>query len=264
MRAFMKRYGNGGVLMVAAYLAARSLWIHRKFGIVGCCLVFPLLCGLRLSMQRSTQRKTQPLRLAQAAHGRSATNAADNDTSELRSSQTILIGHDKWTFETRMPSTDTIWELLRCFRNGQLVQTIHSQDMGKDDCGQHFQVRLMHFPTRFPVVGVRVQSGAGHGQVTRYYAVRQRQMFNMGEIEGECGGPVFRDLDGDGKPEWIFDDFDPRYGRDHPDYYEVYKEAADGKLVYWKYLPYDRPHPLPDPFHATQVRQHARKERAKP
>jgi len=263
MRAFIKRYGNGGVLMVAVYLAARSLWIHRKVGIVACCLLISLLlCGVRLSMQRSAQKKTLPLRLAQADPDRSATAAAGNDTSELRSSQTILIGHDTWTFETRMPSTDTIWELLRCYRNGQLVQTIDSQNMGKNDCGQYFEVRLMHFPTRFPVVGVRVQSGAGHGQVTRYYVVRQGQMFNMGEIEAECGGPVFRDLDRDGKPEWVFDDFDPRYGRDRPDYYEVYKESADGKLVYWKCLPYDRPHPLPDPFSSSQVRQHATKERS--
>ncbi|MCW3055968.1 MAG: hypothetical protein JWN14_5138, partial [Chthonomonadales bacterium] len=224
IRAFMKRYGNSGVLMVAVYLAARSLWRHRKLGIVGFCLVIPLLVsGLRFSIRRSAQQKTPPHRLAQADRDRSATTAAGKDTSELRSAQTLLIGHDTWTFEARMPSTDTIWELLRCFRNGQLVQTIDSHDMGKNDCGQYFEVRLMHFPTRFPIIAVRVQSGAGHGQVTRYYAVRHGQMFNMGEIEAECGGPVFRDLDGDGKPEWVFDDFDPRYGRDRPDYYKVYK-----------------------------------------
>jgi hypothetical protein len=260
MRACMEKYGSWGVLVVAIYLAARSLWTHWKFGIVGCCLVIPLLmCSLRLSMKRSAHMNTPPLRLSRTVRDRNEAKPANSDTYELRSSETILIGHDKWTFEVCMPSMG--WELLRCFRNGQFVQSIDSKDLGKDDCGQYFQVRLMHFPTRFPVVGVRVHSGAGHGQVTRYYAVRHGQMFNMGEIEAECGGPVFRDLDGDGKPEWVFDDFDPRYGRDRPDYYDIYKESADGKLVFWKYLPYDRPQPLPDPF-SSQVRHHATKERS--
>jgi hypothetical protein len=63
------------------------------------------------------------------------------------------------------------------------------------------------FPTNFPVFAVRAHTGCSHGQWTRFYAVRGNRLSLMGEIESEVGGPVFRDLDGDGRPEWIFDDY---------------------------------------------------------
>jgi len=62
----------------------------------------------------------------------------------------------------------------------------------------------------------------------------------MLELDGQRGGPVFKDQNHDGRTEWIFDDF-CYYGRnpyvgpeDQLVDYEAYKETRDGKLKFWK------------------------------
>ena len=73
-----------------------------------------------------------------------------------------------------------------------------------------------------------------------------RRIVEIGSVGGEAGGPILRDLDGDGKPEWIFDDYDwyTYYGT-HPKHFLVYKEASDGTLKIWKRLPNKKRQRLP-------------------
>src|SRR5579871_536851 len=202
LRGWLRKYGNLGTLMVGGYLAIHYLSKRRAAMLVVCCLLLlsliyllPRLITPVTKLHRSPVMPPNPV-VSSEPHQRVAAPPVDPD--ELRSSQTVMIGKDPWTFEIwrRHPPND---DMIQFYRNGQFVESVKSEELGNIYCGQNFAVRLMHFPTRYPVIEVRVNSGAGHGQVTRFYSVRNGQLLNMGEVEAECGGPVFRGRDRDRK-----------------------------------------------------------------
>jgi hypothetical protein len=244
LRRWLRKYGNLGTVMVAGYLALHFLWKKRRVLFLASCLLLLSLPCLFYYLRKPAQQKQRdnavPLR-SLAPSVQNLPPLPEQEQDELITCETVTIGEDIWRLEVwrQRPSYE---DMLKFYRNGQIVQTVQSKELGKIYGGQFFTVRLMHFPTLYPVIAARVRSGAGHGQVTRFYAVRNGQLINLGEVEGECGGPVFRDYDGDGKREWVFDDYDYYdYHDQGPDFYKVYKETADSKLVLWKELP-DKQH----------------------
>jgi hypothetical protein len=69
------------------------------------------------------------------------------------------------------------------------------------------------------------------------------------KVGGENGGPYFRDYDGDGQPEWVFDNFDwYEHNIEGPTGFQVYKQVPSGKLRIWKHLPNPKRRHLKDPF----------------
>lgn len=95
-----------------------------------------------------------------------------------------------------------------------------------------------HFDLPSDVFVERTHSLSGHGQATTYYTLQGGALKEMGTINGECGGPIFRDMDRDGTKEWIFDDYDHyEYYGAPPRWLLVYKVARGNKLILWKRMP---------------------------
>lgn len=69
----------------------------------------------------------------------------------------------------------------------------------------------------------------------------------MAELDAQNGGTIFRDYDGDGRPEWVFDDYNwATYREDGPESFLIYTERKDGTLKLWKRLPNKKRLPLQD------------------
>jgi hypothetical protein len=93
-------------------------------------------------------------------------------------------------------------------------------------------------PAPFPVFILKRHSTMGHGEITWMFGIRSEIFFQMGKFaKGEIGGPIYRDLDRDGKLEWIFDDYDwYTYAWSPPKWVYAYKLKSDGRLRFWKKL----------------------------
>jgi hypothetical protein len=172
---------------------------------------------------------------------------------KLVSSERFRLGPDLWAIEQReAPDWADFTRDATIRKNGRAVEHISGEDLG----GHVILARRVHFPTPYVVIAVRGHSACGHGQVTRFYSIRKGRLARMGiDIEHECGGPVFRDFDGDGTCEWVFDDDDwyTYYGRG-PRYFLVYKPTRAGGLKLWRRLPNRRRERLPDPLDPDPVR----------
>ncbi|MFN3653076.1 MAG: hypothetical protein ACK47B_26140 [Armatimonadota bacterium] len=96
------------------------------------------------------------------------------------------------------------------------------------------------------MVAARYHGTENLGELTEFYAITGGRLVKMGEIEGRAGGPLLEDHDGDGRPEWIFDDHDP-YARDGsgPRRLRIYRVSAAKRLVLWKRVPNPSREPLP-------------------
>ena len=92
------------------------------------------------------------------------------------------------------------------------------------------------FATRFPIVVLQVEPGCGTPTITQLYTLRGGNLIHMAQVGALNGGPIFRDYDGDGKPEWVFDDYD-FYAFSKSKHFLIYKEQTNGKLKLWKRLP---------------------------
>jgi hypothetical protein len=153
------------------------------------------------------------------------------------------VGRDRWTIRwTELGFVHYVgqsyWERdekVRISRNGQRMLTLRAGDVS----GYYIAAKRVWFPVGFPVIAVRGHSANGHGEETRFYGIRHRRLYLMGGITvGENGGPIFRDLDGDGRMEWIFDDYTwYGYYGDPPRWLLVYRLSRAGRLVFWKKLP---------------------------
>jgi hypothetical protein len=157
--------------------------------------------------------------------------------------ETHWIGGNKWEIEV-IPDPEpesTINVEIR--RNGAVKLKLNRDDF----CGDLLQAGRGWYPVGYPVFVISGHTGCSHGELTRFYAVQGGEVREMFEIYGEFGGPVFRDLDGDGKQEWIFDNFEcPAFMQDTPPAFLVYRQEGY-RVKFWKQLPNPNGIELPSP-----------------
>lgn len=153
-------------------------------------------------------------------------------------SRVLRAGQDVWRVEIWSPSheKDDILaeEYVKIFKNEQLVRKYRAEELS----GVTLEFGKAAFTPRFPLLILRGEPAAGHPGPINLFSIREGKLVAMGKVEGEAGGPIFRDYDGDGKKEWVFDDYNwyVYYGA-RPRYFVVYKEQSDGTLKKWKKLP---------------------------
>ena len=95
-----------------------------------------------------------------------------------------------------------------------------------------------------PYIVFRTYAYAGSGAWTKIFRMKrggglqivfeEDDYFDAFHDNRDIGGPVFRDLDGDGKEEWIWDDFCSYEGGDPPAHLIAFKPDQAGVLKIWK------------------------------
>jgi hypothetical protein len=72
-----------------------------------------------------------------------------------------------------------------------------------------------------------------------FYVVRHRRLVGpLLRIEHEVGGPIFKDMDGEGRPEMIFDNYDwYTFYHKPPTKLRVYKVSKNRRITIWKTIP---------------------------
>lgn len=249
LRSWIHKYGNLGVFMVACYLDLYHLWTARRR------IVVVSLAGVGLSIFLFFPHETQHLVPAPSPHAALSPVSLPGSPSkvqepaakdELQRTRIVHAGHDLWRLEIWWPHQGVdIGEYIKFFRNGHLVRKIYARDIG----GVGLGFGEAKFKTRFPMIVLQTEPECGHPGPTCLYTIRQGRLIQMGQVGGEYGGPIFRDYDGDGRPEWVFDDYNwYNYYDKGPKYFLVYKEWKNGTLHLWKRLPNVHRRPLPANF----------------
>ena len=153
-------------------------------------------------------------------------------------------GRDIWRIEIWWPVKGLeVGEYAKFYKNGRLVYTLHAHTINADG----FEFGKAAFKTRYPLLVLQGLPAAGHLRNTILYTIRRGRLIEMGEINGQNHGPVFRDYDGDNRPEWVFDDYNWYvYYEKGPKFLLVYKELKNGKLKLWKTLPNPKRRELPE------------------
>jgi hypothetical protein len=157
---------------------------------------------------------------------------------------TYTFEEDRWAIVARADYPDgNRRPTVQFFKNGNLVRWVNEYEELQ---GYILDVHRVWAPGCWPVFRLAGRAGAGHHEVTHFYGIRNGELIQMLKLESgdESGGPVFRDLDGDGTCEWMFDNFNhyegyyPGYRDDgRPDKFWVYKLQKDGTLALWRTLP---------------------------
>jgi hypothetical protein len=161
-------------------------------------------------------------------------------------SRTFSIGEQLWRFEKWLDGGEaTGRQHLLVLKNGVPVARLTEEELPG---GCIIDVRPLVCPAPYVVLAIRCHSATGHGEGTSFFAIRGGGLRRMGAApRGECGGPLFQDLDRDGRPEWVFDDHDwYRYYGKGPRYRLVYRLSRSGRLQFWKRLPNPGRRHLPD------------------
>lgn len=153
-----------------------------------------------------------------------------------------MIGGDRWTLgmvdDKRVSNTYAF-----VLKNGKRI-------LKRDAYGGRACVLRCWFPTPWPVIAVGWSAGAGHGQGIEFYALQNGELRLLVSVSGECGGPIFRDFDGDGVMEWVFDDFEwYAHFDDPPMHFLVYRLNESGTLDLWRTYPNPDREILPTPFY---------------
>lgn len=175
--------------------------------------------------------------LVTLAPGISQTKAQVDEEHKV-DSRTYRAGSDVWRAEIWEPQHKKddipVEQNVKFFKNDHLIRRATAAELK----GTSLEFGKAKFPTQFPLIVIRAEPAMGHPGPVNLFSLRNGKLVAMGRVDGEAGGPIFRDYDGDGKREWVFDDYNwyVYYGK-HPKYYVVYKEQADGTLKRWKRLP---------------------------
>jgi hypothetical protein len=243
----MDKYGNLGVVMVATYLAVRYV-TKSRIGLV--------LLVAAVSVAAYRHRRPSPGAEGGSVRARPvATSLAETQPATAPGQPaapierdpdqaSFSVGRDQWRFVVNRVSNSEAFEAdLRIYKNGGMVCRLRAEQLD----GEGLAVKRVSFPTRYPVMAVLAYPDAGHPTATHFYTTRAGRLVHMGEVGAENGGPVFHDYDGDGRPEWVFDDYDwCEYYTRGPAFYLVYKETREGKLHLWRRLPNLKRRHLPD------------------
>lgn len=155
--------------------------------------------------------------------------------------QTHWIAGRKWEIEKIPDLVAGDNHVIEVRRDGKLKLKIDCDELR----GTLIGAARAWYPVGYPVITVSGHTGCSHGQTTRFYAISRGELHQMFEIEGEVGGPIFRDLDGDGKNEWIFDNYD-FWQANPPTQYLVYRQSGF-RVSFWKKLPNPKRVELPSP-----------------
>lgn len=125
---------------------------------------------------------------------------------------------------------------LRLQRNGRTVLTKTTE--------LELDAVILKWPYRGRLLALSSHTSAGHGMQTDLFRIDRRGVANLGvHLIAEVGGPIYRDLNQDHRPEILFDNYD---WYDHWDQSPTLHIAYryDGKrLTKYKILP--RHHHLP-------------------
>lgn len=239
----MQKYGNFGVLMVAAYLGLRYLWRERvRVALIG--LALSGACFGFLMTHRSRRVVATPLASVSVPKPL-ASDSLDLPEDKLEDAKEMRDGRDIWRVEIWRPrEIDDLYRYVKFYKNGRLVQKIQ----GEEQLGSPFlRFGEADFKTRSPLIILEAVPPCDHPDQTTLFTIRQGKLIRMAEVGGMNGGPVFRDYDGDGRPEWVFDDYYYHvYPEGDPKRLLVYKERKDGTLKLWKSLPNRKRLRLPD------------------
>ncbi|KAG8526080.1 uncharacterized protein KY384_000072 [Bacidia gigantensis] len=147
----------------------------------------------------------------------------------LDAARFVSVGNDQWRIEIWKAGEELgVEDYINFYRNGHLVRQVNAETLGGTTLG----FGEAKFATRFPVLVIQVEPTCGTPTITQIYTIRRRKLIDMGQIGALNGGPIFHDYDGDGKPEWVFDDYDwyTYYGK-APKHFLIYKERADACLL---------------------------------
>jgi hypothetical protein len=157
-----------------------------------------------------------------------------------------VINGDRWTAVTReRGEKEDLERYLTFTKNGRFAYRIN----GPDIFMWNLEAYRAWWPTPWPVFVVACTQPAGHGACQIYLAIQDGELKQVLEIEESQGGPIFRDLDGDGVMEWIFDNRE-YYERNVPDKFQVYKVNAKGTLDLWQEWPNPKGERVPSPSFA--------------
>jgi hypothetical protein len=243
------RQNNAGVRKVFSYFRLSFHWKQRRPILLASLMIFGF--GSLLSHRKNSAVSTS-IRLTAAAlvqYSRRSPCGPKGPMSQdtLENSLAVQAGHHRWRLEIRQPrhakEEIDVEESLRVFKNDRLVRTIPAMKLG----GVSLEFGKPAFKTHFPLIVIRAEPAAGHPGPITLFSIRKGELVAIGRIGGEAGGPLFRDYEGDGKKEWVFDDYDWYvYRGAHPKFLLVYKEANDGTLKMWKRLPNKKRRRLPN------------------
>ena len=236
LRNWLRSYGRSGKKQNAALSVPR--WLRRNpqhsLPIVLLALYFSVWL---IALHPEPKKVPVPLSLPVVA----ATPAAPPETGKpetgerLNATRFVSEGRNQWRIEIWETGEGlSVEDYVKFYRNGHIVRQTNAETLG----GMTLGFGKVKFATRFPVLVLQVEPGCGTPTVTQLYTFRGGKLINMAEVGALNGGPLFRDYDGDGKPEWVFDDYDwyTYYGKP-PKHFLIYKEQANGKLKLWKRLP---------------------------
>jgi hypothetical protein len=120
---------------------------------------------------------------------------------------------------------------LELWRNGKLYDSFGDATL--------WGTRFLKWPFGGRLLAVSSHTGCGHGMGTSFYTLRHGVLKDTSlDLDGELGGPMFKDLNHDGRPEMIFDNYDYyRSNDDRPTAFKVYKVLKNGKIKFWKTMP---------------------------
>lgn len=172
----------------------------------------------------------------------SVSQEAESPYDEIR----YTAAGEEWRFVvTWMPDVEYAQNELSVYRSGHLVRRLRAEQLG----GLGLEVKRIRLRSGNSIVGVFSYPGAGHATAKHFFTVRDHHLVYMGQVGGENGGPVLQDEDGDGRPEWVFDNYRwYEHYTDGPTQYLIFKETKEGKLWLWKRLPNRKRRQLPDRF----------------
>ncbi len=253
LRSWMVKYGNLGVIMVVMYFSLR--YVRLKSRIVLICLSIVSLFTMQYLCLYSRRPAQLFLKAAVKPIHSAASISSATTVEELakkydegcRSAEKLTVGPDTWSFVIGIAEKlDHVEDELDVYKNTHLVLKLLARDLG----GLGLTVKRMTFPINLPIVAVQSFPGLGHPSETHFYTIIKSKLVTMGKVGAEYGGPIFRDYDGDGKQEWVFDDYRwYDYFSQGPTRYLVYKQDQQGKLRLWKRIPNPKHEHLPDNIH---------------
>lgn len=235
LRFWIQKYGDVGILMVSCYLLVRycrAHW-HRLAICLACIFAVALAC-------RSRRHPASYLRVVSRVAPVSTIMLPSNfQKARLSKQMQVQAEGNTWRFEiwdeeNNCKYPDFPAQYLKVFRNAKLVRTTVAGELG----GYSLEFGKVAFAYHLPLIVIRANPMCGNPGSVSLFTIRNRQFYRIAQIGGENGGPLLRDYDGDGRREWVFDDYCwYEYYNAGPKWLRIYKEGKDGRLTFWKRLP---------------------------
>ena len=236
-------------LSVAVYFVVGWLWTKKRYALLAGLLVLNAAI-LLFCPHLPVCAPLVPLPVPVAAPAPPvAPQQSETPPVKYTLIQTLRVreGHNVWRLEKWHPQefSDRVDE-LKFYCNGCLVSKISAGDVE----GDTFGLGKIMFPSRFPVVVVGGSNAAGMNELKRFYTFRHGRIILMHETNLYTGGPLLRGCGGDGRPKWVFDDYDWYiYRNQGPARRMIYKQQADGSLKLWQIRSNSYRRHLPDTVH---------------